>query len=1293
MSAIQEENLPHVFGNLIAASAGTGKTYQLASRFLALLALGEDPGAMVALTFTKKAAGEFRNRIFKTLAEGALNIHDEKNPDNDPNRNPLAQRIVETLSGIKVNAKEPHGQWTVQPAGNPAPLLPAYRDHVGAADFVQQVVAEHNAAPHTCVYPEQLCKERLGLPENLDEAYFCKLLGALVRASGRLTLSTLDSFFQRLVAANCFDVGLSSVQPVTGEDYAQAKVDAAMAMMEAARHDSENFFDIFSDATGEKENNMLQQLQDTAEAYRSAYHQIPNAADWGDEKKFNLPAGARNYRPKPQPDYAFYHSLRINPEFDERWSKALWEKDFKTLNGYVFLNDAAMSDLIKAAGKLLAMRGNGEEIAREEVARYLALLQGAEQQLAALSGPRKNPWYQTLAAELRGVTNAAGLADCPTIEQVLCLKGYAEEARKELLKETLAKTDGIHKLMERYVKAYENSILASGRMTFDDITALAKKVLERDDVPTETAQELDVRLRHWMLDEFQDTNQEQMDTLNTMLQDVLTSRDATEFEQDGHPCDARQASLFVVGDVKQSIYSFRGGTPEILQGMLPDANGTPHETWGRLMQYSALQQSFRSSPVIMDFVNTLFRGLADNLPQEEQSLWARDAEYLQSFCHHRSAKQGMPGYVRVEMLPKSAGEHEGGEFEAACERIKKILEDDLRDAAPGQSADGTPKKAFLSALKGEMSVGILVRKNAEVEKLYRYLRNEWGNEAPLYMVSDNFIAIGSPMGEWLQAFFLWLEHPTDAYRRAVVLESEAGKHLLPQAENDRDDAAREAILLANWQNRLAAQGYRATLQELLRRVDKTAYDEYTARTWLQAAQDFDAIGGDVAAWIRFIRQRSYQSIPPANSIQIMTMHKSKGLEFDAVILPFVASKNVDDTQRMTHFRSGKSILLSPGGDSQRQGIPELEPFVENWRAERRTEEYNLLYVAVTRAKRALFLLLHSGAQPYKNTDKVKDHVYLTEDPKGKTADYILRALNILGKFVRDDKKFKPTYANDGSTVVLYENAGNGACYSYDAGAEEAPQAAAALGHAWCAPLAEAKREKLRKAQAEPREKSVPVAAPLMRDLLPRPLQHRKVSPSKWEEEDDEQRKAGEIRAEQTVLAAADSHFATDFGTDVHACFEQIEWLAAGESPTFVTPDAEAKKAVFAALAKPEIAAVFRRPNERTQVYNEQDVDAIADIGGQEVWVSGIIDRLVLEYGEGGEPPIRAAIYDYKTNKIREGNTTEQHDAELKMHYMPQMRAYCRLIIKMFNLPSSAVTATLIAVPSNANDKAHLVPLT
>ena len=57
---------------MIRASAGSGKTFQLSNRFLALLAAGAEPSELIALTFTRKAAGEFADRILSRLAEGSL---------------------------------------------------------------------------------------------------------------------------------------------------------------------------------------------------------------------------------------------------------------------------------------------------------------------------------------------------------------------------------------------------------------------------------------------------------------------------------------------------------------------------------------------------------------------------------------------------------------------------------------------------------------------------------------------------------------------------------------------------------------------------------------------------------------------------------------------------------------------------------------------------------------------------------------------------------------------------------------------------------------------------------------------------------------------------------------------------------------------------------------------------------------------------------------------------------------------------------------------------------------------
>ena len=128
----------HINGNLIAASAGTGKTYQLTSRFVALLALGAKPEKMIALTFTKKAAGEFRNRIFQALSDGALG-----KPDHDfPTRNGMAARVWETWTGLHLNA-----DMTLTASANPVALFPA------AIPMLQRAVSQGNFPEHLSPIP------------------------------------------------------------------------------------------------------------------------------------------------------------------------------------------------------------------------------------------------------------------------------------------------------------------------------------------------------------------------------------------------------------------------------------------------------------------------------------------------------------------------------------------------------------------------------------------------------------------------------------------------------------------------------------------------------------------------------------------------------------------------------------------------------------------------------------------------------------------------------------------------------------------------------------------------------------------------------------------------------------------------------------------------------------------------------------------------------------------------------------------------------------------------------------
>ena len=261
----------HITSNLIAASAGTGKTYQLASRYIALLVLGAKPEEIIALTFTRKAAGEFRNRILHALAEGACDKRDK-----GTGRNELAVRVWDVLSGLTIDEKGKAVE-----ASNPVPLLPV------TAALVKLAAEEH-------CYPEDLYNHSpelqayYGFPKT-DAKTFSRLLREMVSVLGKLRLTTIDSFFASLVATNSMELGMNSATPLDPAD--ESRVQAAtirdyLDSQGAEEHTREEFLRIFSSLTGGVGNKTQSQIGAELNNFLKLYRELPTGTQWGDAAAF-----------------------------------------------------------------------------------------------------------------------------------------------------------------------------------------------------------------------------------------------------------------------------------------------------------------------------------------------------------------------------------------------------------------------------------------------------------------------------------------------------------------------------------------------------------------------------------------------------------------------------------------------------------------------------------------------------------------------------------------------------------------------------------------------------------------------------------------------------------------------------------------------------------------------------------------------------------------------------------------------------------------------------------------------
>ncbi len=819
-----------VTGCSIAASAGTGKTYQLTSRYLALLTLGAPISSLVALTFTRKAAGEFRRRIFQALAEGA---EDKR----EGGRNVLTARIWAT--------------WTDEEA----PLYP------------EAIPYAKRAEKENC-FPENLPD----LPEilRLNQEKYRSLLRELVTAGSRLRLSTLDSFFNTLLRTQALSLGVAGMTTISDEELKQAQQKALLATI--SRLNSETVVK-FLRSFRCKGQDILQTLDDLIYKY-------------GDKLRERHADGST---------YADPFNLED-------------------------LSDIPALDFVAYSRKIDALESYFQEVTN---GRSSVILNNGKKFPKALNELRKNGYTELADESLSDKWKENPKATAIRSE----LQKLNDEGRMEILRAVQAKTRDFIIFLHLYLENYRKIISESGQFSFADITNLAMQILGDERAPSRLAYLLDGRIDHWLLDEFQDTSPIQWKTLFPLLNEIACDHEEFEDTQRDTPrmLPIAERSLFVVGDEKQSIYGFRGTTPEFFREI---RNETP---WKESMLPRRLTQSRRSAPCIMEFVNELFAAIPP-LSEEER----------EQYKGHSSAPnlREKKGYVKISHFP------EGVDI-LVREHIVPILNKLTVNGAP---------------LPGR-SIAIITRDNKSCVQIATVLEEL---HFRLQVMSDTSLAVASTLGQLLLAFFRWMLHPGNEHEKSMLKVSPL--HMLLEESPFPDSVpSTEGTFLA-WRRLVDEEGYAAAIRAILRLVGtlpemEKMQDSQIIREWETLALEFDKRGGSLKDWISFVSNFKQSSSGVPGYIQLLTIHKSKGMEFDAVILPFAGSQGVDHTRHMDHFATedSKGFLFSVSNGEKRKAWPAIERLTEDWKHKQISESMRLLYVAITRARFAVYLLLNENA--------------------------------------------------------------------------------------------------------------------------------------------------------------------------------------------------------------------------------------------------------------------------------------------------------------------------------------------
>lgn len=437
-----------------------------------------------------------------------------------------------------------------------------------------------------------------------------------------LQLSTMDSFFQKLVTRHAVEIGVGEVRPLMGEEEVSACRQAMLDM--AARHDiSESrrtaFIELCRDIYDDKVKSVVEKLLKEVKKNLSLLETHARKEDWKNFRAFGLP-DLTEAQPLSHEDWE-----KMETHYNDLLSKVIG--DFKPKShphqGVMgFLNKMRKRDF-----KLTFIR------------KYL--------ESTDFSGPVHDE-LKKLITEMRDIMY------------------------KELLRSTETKTQGMFELLSMYSTSFRDAVVSTGRMSFAEMTRQSARLLESG-----AAEELNQRFKHWMLDEFQDTNNPQWEALRCLLDEVAQENESSaEYCRNGKSYKASERSLFVVGDSKQGIYAFRGTNGALFSMLHGDTPAIePRDTaYQNVLVPSSLSLSYRSARAIMGgrrkdvpedgFVNSLFRNIQD--------------AGLDEFCRHDTTKASC-GYVQVQVLK---------EEEDAADLRGNIMPEAIKDILTGDLTEG-----------------------------------------------------------------------------------------------------------------------------------------------------------------------------------------------------------------------------------------------------------------------------------------------------------------------------------------------------------------------------------------------------------------------------------------------------------------------------------------------------------------------------------------------------------------------------------------------------------------------------
>ncbi len=829
------KNAPSIFRNeRVMASAGSGKTYALTNRFIAL-SLNCDPSSICTLTFTRAATAEFIEKILSKLAKASIDETEEK------------------------------------------------------------------------ILSEQLAE--IGAPEILGKKDFLALLRKIVSKLPRLCLSTIDSFEKRLLSAFATEIGISGpIKILDSFEEGKFRVVVLKRMLRDMLGDGlDNFF-----------NTVLR-------------------ANRGNSKSgvFNILSEYVNS------GYAFY---RENSDlFKQKFSAEI-------LNPVVPLkewDDEKYSTLLKKFESSLPADAVKEK-SRHPLATLRTFFRKSRDCSLASDSEKLGIVRDMLSKGIFPLREDGEYPECKELKasphQLNLVFEMLSLLMNPAFRVEIKKISAVGKILRAVDDLYSERVRSKGALSFFDMSVLLSEASLN--ASSKFAKELveyrlDAKYKHWLLDEFQDTSRAQWNVLKDLINPSLQ--------------DDESRTFYYVGDVKQSLYTWRGGDSKLFDEVFEEFHGRMHNA-------PPLVESWRSSRPVIDTVNKVFsdRELLKKLKFDENAA----ERWFNVWEEHKTNR----GDIGCSMLLRRRDE------ESIAEAVFKII----NEVRPWER---------------DLSCAVIVQRNDTLAEVVEGLRTiietrkigiSVGGEVDSEIATDNMLV--PAVLELIRA----AAHPLDNAAEAYVA-------MTPLADWIKSDGWRLRVL-----SEIGSGGFAKFIGGLVSGLEKLGFcsDGFTrerAVPLLSAAGQFDSMGyGDTDSFVEFVKNYKLRESSKRSDIQVITFHKAKGLDYNIVILPETENKRPHSGKlemlKLTGC-GGKEIVLGKPPRILAGFSPVLSKSLKSMESNGAYDKICMFYVGLTRAKHALYFILPSGKKTGKTGEtkySFENHLWESLKPVSKECDFAER---------------------------------------------------------------------------------------------------------------------------------------------------------------------------------------------------------------------------------------------------------------------------------------------------------------